>query len=387
MVSGLPGIIIDVIELIASHLGPRDICSLRLTCRDLNHKSLHIFGKVCLNTFTTDLSEPSLQSLRQLANNNYLASHTRTLLIKGGRKDLGQGFQWHRHADGHLEGQQRCTQILQDLLFGNLCNCRAFIVHSIICDESLYKTNSVTPTDAVGILLSIVATAGLPVESFAIDFQSQGIGRMDGARLYMPQYWTTNFNKAWASLTELELEHSLTPQTSDGTLELLLRAKNLRKLSLNLGCNCPQSFLDRVVSAKSLSRLQELHLYSFIVTAAQMEGLLCQSKETLRIISLWFLSLGHDGDWGPVLKTVQSNSPRLENVSLFWLQGRSLPGKRNLSHAVFPNLPNNSCSQLSQDLTVTAKKYRGVKQNVGARYEGKDAGKALGAIADSIDFI
>lgn len=200
----LPTLPVEVVELIAHALEPNGLFSLRLVCRALLQKTLHSYGTL-FATMQTDLSYESLQKLRAVSEDAQLKPRVQTLLIEKGEDDtFGRGFQWPRHSSGHTEAPLPGLEKLQDILVHKLPNCRSFHICSPgISDED---TDGLTPTDAIAIILSIVANTNLPVKSFIVDISSCWI---NGKRLQMCQYRQRSFRSGWSHVQELSLFHSL----------------------------------------------------------------------------------------------------------------------------------------------------------------------------------
>ncbi|KAL9129284.1 MAG: hypothetical protein Q9217_002231 [Psora testacea] len=384
MASKLPALVVDVIQLIASALEPTDLFSFRLVCKELNQKTLYHFGRTCLKILRTDLSRNSLQELKDFSGNEQLGSCVQTLLIKSGPHGLGQGFPWHRHSSGYLIHPLSGVQMLQEILLNGLKNCRSFHIHSLICEEDTYDNDGVTPSDAVGIILALIAETGLSVRSFYVDFRKQGTSRMDGKRLHMPRYQTPEFSFAWSHLQELSLEQSMTSENYDKALELVLCATNLRKLSLNLEYDHSCSFIGRVALAGTLHGLQELRLSSVNVTAETISGLLLRSHNSLRALSFRFVYLENDDNWVSILRTLKINHPFLESISVFWLKELKAPEPDNI---VFPTLSSNPVVLLDRKFELSYKKYCGEKRVIGASYWGQGMDRALETLAESIEYI
>jgi len=156
----LPTLPIEVVELIAHALEPNQLFSLRLVCKQLHQKTLHPFG-TCFTTIRTDLSRKSLQKLQAVSENAQLQQHVQILLVIKGEDDtLGRGFQWHRHSSGHTEAPLPGLEKLQDILVHNLPNCRSFHIRSLGGSDD--ESNDLTPSDAIAIILSIVAIPAYP---------------------------------------------------------------------------------------------------------------------------------------------------------------------------------------------------------------------------------
>ena len=96
---------VELIEYILAELDLADLCSLRLTCKEISLKTLHHFGSTHPATLRTNLSQTSLEQLEQLSRHKQLMYYVQTLLLKGERVDdneLGRGFARNRRPSGSL---------------------------------------------------------------------------------------------------------------------------------------------------------------------------------------------------------------------------------------------------------------------------------------------
>ena len=221
-VSSLPE---DIIGCILGELGFTDAISLRLVCKSLYRKTTYYFGRSYFNTLSTDLSFNSLKSIGRLSQNADLVCHVKILRIKIAPEGvwLGRGFYWSRHPKGHLLHPTENVHVLQALLITRLVNCRSFHIYSEIDDGGISRENHcsedmIMPSDAVCIMLTMIAEANMTMEAFRINFTTTGIGRIDARRVVMPRSLVCRFEKAWSRLRELSIEQTLTPESFHETL-------------------------------------------------------------------------------------------------------------------------------------------------------------------------
>ena len=186
MASGLSSLAIEIIELIATALDPTDLCSFRGVCKELNWKSLHYFGQTCFTTVETNLSRASLQKLQNISVATPLKYYVQRLhvskspIIQAKHRrgwDLGDGHEtdlWPRCPSGYLEPPlPRGAQILRDVLVKGLVHCRSFKVsgpgdYGEAPRYNAYKSGHLTPTDAAGVILAVVADSSLPIKSLSL---------------------------------------------------------------------------------------------------------------------------------------------------------------------------------------------------------------------------
>lgn len=379
----LPTLPIEIVELIAQALESNELFSLRLVCKVLLHKTLHPFG-TCFTTIGTDLSRKSLQKLRAVSENAQLERRVQTLLIRKGEDNtLGRGFQWHRHSSGHTEGPLLGLEELQDILVHNLPNCRSFHIRSPGGSDE--ESDGLTPSDAIAIILRIVAHTSLPVNSFIVDFQ---YGYIDAKRLQMWQYRQPLFRSGWSHVQELSLAQSLmTSETFDWAIGLILHATSLRKLSLGFGFDRSASFIERLGSSNALYGLVSFSLTSTnIASDGQLRELVVRSRQSLRALSFRHVCIESGSDWPTVLGLLRGQFPSLEKFSVYWLVHY---GRESGNHVMFPTLSSDPVVPGSggRRLTLAWKKWKGERRVFGADYQGPGVDKALEMLVKAAEYI
>ena len=278
MASSLADLPVEVIEAITDKLNPRtdkvnprDLLSLRLSCKEISQKTFHRFGQAYFTTLRMDFTHNNLQKLLSISKHGQLRHFVRTLLIKAKNNYLGRGFYWHRLEDGN---RSACVdpwlspgvQLLRDILKG-MTNCNSFHIHSPGGLEVHYDSEYLLPSDAVSIILSVIAETGMPIKSFTVDFRSWGTGSVDAKRVQMSLCQRLTFRNAWKSVEELRLELSLTPETFDWAKGLVLQTMSLKKLSLHFDFDHTTSFIGNLVTFPQVFRgLQEFKLSCAQVT-------------------------------------------------------------------------------------------------------------------------
>ncbi|MCJ1256175.1 hypothetical protein MMC24_003995 [Lignoscripta atroalba] len=313
MISKLCTLAVELIELIAGGLAPADLFSLRLVCAELNKKTLYYFSHTYFTTAHTDLSPHSLQELKALSEHGQFGHHVQALLIEG-QNDIGQGFWWNRHPSGHLVAPLPGVEMLRDILINDLTNCRSFRIYKKYEGEEPCKSDVVTGSDVVAIILTIIAETGLPVKSFSVNFRDCGTGVIDAKRLHVLEYQTPEFRTAWANLQELSLKHTVRSGTLDWTLELFLRATSLRKLTLNLDFDMSETYMDRLSAVDTFPKLQELSLLSIFTTEGNLSRFLLHFRDSLRTLSFWHVSILPGGTLVSAFRAMRSNLPLLESI-------------------------------------------------------------------------
>ncbi|KAI9841924.1 MAG: hypothetical protein M1837_000310 [Sclerophora amabilis] len=408
MASAFAALAVEIIELIAEASDPADLISLRLVCKGLYRKTLHCFGQKFFTTVRTDLSCSSLQKLQNIAEEEPLRHHVQTLLIKRSPTQSGRWFhdpeqdlRWRRHPSGYLEIQDSEFRLLRRVLVEGLVNCRSFNVHGHDDVDGLYESNRLTPSDAVGIILAIVADTSLPVKSFSVDFSPNSTGRLDAKRLQLPLYQQPEFRSGWSHIQELLLEYSIDSNDLDWALDLVLHAPKLERLSLNFYDHSSQ-FINRLTKEGQLPALQSLRLTSAYVTVESISKLLMSCRDSLRELSLKFVRLEHGGAWATVLRELRSNFSLLESFSLLWLRGEDKSG--GILHLMFPTLSDNPIVSGSEDaslprsdcrllkplglpINLVYKRFRKEVRVIGVNYHGRRMDAVLDILAESAEVL
>lgn len=386
MPSQLSLLAVEIIETIASSLDRTDLCAVRLTCKDLNRKTFHHFGRTCFTSVQTDLSHSSMQKLQSISQTEQLKHLVRKLTIDKRNDHLGLGFHWYRAKGCDLSRYvDTClspgVQMLRDVL-SNLVNCRSFKIRSLGGTEDHYESEYLLPSDAIDIIHSIVAEIGLPVKSFHIAYGSRG--SVDAKRLQMQLCQQPGFIAAWQKIEELRLEHYLTSDNLDWAQDLVLQTVSLKKLSLHFGYDFSTSFIESLLSSPMLLRgLQELKLGCIHVTGDMLSTLLLHCRSNLRKLSLWHIYIEF-GTWVQILTELRTFQ-LLENISVDWpTEYRN----EEIFRLQFPALDNNPLVPGSegQKFELKYKKWKGKKRVWGASFHGRvGMDKALEVLAESVE--
>ena len=398
MSSRFPTLATEIIELIAIFVELADLRSLRLVCRELNRKTLNSFGLANFATIQTDLSYKSLERIRSISQSEHFALHVQSLHIKDSPDGIiGKGFDWPRHISGCLAESLTGTDLLRDLLSQRLLNCRSFLIYSYDEYEPRHDTDRLVPSDAVGLILSIVAEADLALQSFTVQSGHHGNGRLDTPRLQMPLSQTPKFVKAWSQIEELVLDYAITSDQWDWVLHLISSVLKLRKLSLGF-YEGDTSFMQRLSSLHELNRLEELRLGSARVTVDAITSLLLKNRDTLHSLSLQYTALDDEGKWSTVLENMKSQFPQLQNLVLFWLKQGTNNGRIIFSKLLkYPVIPGSEVRGPNDRLKYDSRRigsmedpirlrYWGIRQMVvGVEYHGKETDQVLSALVDTVE--
>ena len=412
----LPTLAIELVELIACWLGPADLCSLQLVCKNLRQKPIRLFG-ARFTTVRTDLSQKSLQKLQEISEDDHLRLYVEKLLIKENKpEELGQDFQWHRHSSGYLEAPIPGFEKLQYLLAHNLSNCRSFHIYDPGYGPN-DKSDVFTPTDVVALILSMVpflsieASNSLPVKSFIVDCASppvvvtprRGIidgtsfivdcasptkvvaarrGMIDAKRLQMWQYRQPSFREAWAHIQELVLHQFLEPKTLDWGIHLIIDATSLRKLSVIVG-RSSRPFLERLSQVTSLHSLESFKLTCAHTSVEVLSRLIERFHDTLRVLSLSNIYLQRLTDWLIILGRLGNQAPFLHSVSISGLTTSSSEVNQVI---MFPSLVIDPVVPESGGRKLTLIKDRTWQKIFGVEYQGPRVDKALDKLVKAVEY-
>ena len=389
---------IEIIELITEALEPPDIYSIRLGCRELNAKTLRLFGRKCFASVRTTLARQSLKQLESISGKEHLKNHIQTLIIREdshgcGRDNLGNGFSWPRNHSGRIIDPQPGAQILQDLLLNRLLNCRSFYIRGG-GSEDIRKSDQLVPSDVVGIILNIVAEIAIAVNSLFLDFNGRAPGSsstgsgssVDLKRLQVSLYRQPKFRSGWVHLKELLLEQSMKPETFDWTMELISQAPNLRKLALDFHFSSPLDFGHDLSLLPIPRALQEFTLRCANLTMESLSKFLFCRRESLLALSFWLVTIEGGGEWKTVLRSLKSNLPLLESIEVMRIFDRQVNGEGRDS-LIFTRLSSTLVIPGShgQEFQVRYKVLQGERRIIGASYRGPQMEEALRLLADSAE--
>lgn len=397
MSSRFPLIAVEVIELIASFIKPNDLRSLRLTCRELSRKTLTSYGRANFTTIQTDLSHRSLETLQNISSSDHLATHVQCLHVKADSKDfIGKDFDWPRLPSGCLADNLNGADKLREVLYQGLYNCRSIVIHTWDEYEPSHDNDRLMPSDAVGLILSIVAEADLTLRSSTVQKHDNNKARLDTPRLQVPLSRAHKYVKAWSQLEELVLDYSISSDQYDWVLHLISSVPRLRKLTLGF-FERDVSFVQRLSSLHQLNRLEELRLGSGSVNVDAFTALLLRNRDTLHSLSVQFTTLDNGGEWHILFGRLNSQFARLQHLELFWLRQETNHNRVIFSKlSRYPVIPgsevwkNTHLKYDSRRIRSTQDpirlRYWGNKNSVvGIEYHGQGVDQVLSALADTAE--
>lgn len=374
---------VELVEPIAAALEITDMFSLRLVCRLLYQKTFHYFARRCYTTVRTELSGDGLHALQELSKMEHLRLYVQVLHIRRMDDDYGRGFAWPRLPSGRLSTPIAAIQMLEDIL-RNFKNCKSFRI-LFTFDDGAYTGDRVTGSDVVAIILSIVATIGLPVKAFSLD-NTNPPSPIDMRRLDMTLYGRPEFKSAWAHLQELSLEPMVTSDSVNWLVKLIAYAATLQKLSLMCGFEFSESLIGSLTSAGTLPALRELRLACFSLTADMLSRFLFRFRDSLRTLTLFAARMEFPDRWVSALRSWKCDLPLLESLTVSIMRERISPQSRTAMKRVIFTLPDDLEVHGCPGRRFHNLLYHNVRQKrrvTGVSYEGPDMAMALETLAES----
>ncbi|PYH88063.1 hypothetical protein BO71DRAFT_366106 [Aspergillus ellipticus CBS 707.79] len=376
-------------ELICAQLPTRDLAALRATCRGA-HRLTHVCFAQRYAEYSTDFSEPSLQHLHALALNPLVRRHIRHLVVLSPEPRLGKDLRCRRAAAGHLRRplEMPLLRTLRDDLARRLPHCRSFIISPILPagspavegeGESAPPADPpFNPDDVASILWEIIADAALPVQLFwygrGMNYTSEV---MDIARLPKGLFRHPGFRAGWATLENLHLEQTLTPQNYTFLLDLLLHAPALRKLHLSLGDSpiAVEFFADLSRAVDFAPALERLSLWATAIAPEDLVRLLGKTCASLKRLILRAVT-GVDYASLAYLHQHHRRFPRLTTLDLNAIRGKV--GLVRFTPAQHSPAGQAGLFQLEKnDQGAVPSIGLGPDDVVGASYTGPEMGQAL----------
>ncbi|MCJ1288659.1 hypothetical protein MMC34_000187 [Xylographa carneopallida] len=393
MISLFSSLPVEIIELVACQLEFNDLLSFRQVCKQVYESTLRHFGRVCLETFTTDLSYESLQKLKDLSQDERFRHHVHTLLITD-IEGLGDGYTWTRHASGHLTAPLPGVDMLRAILVDNLVNCRSFRLYRTFGMEVSYDHTGigdrVSYSDTIAVILLVIAETGLPIRSLRLDWDNNGgthhlkIKRLKGLDFQTPSFWT-----GWTHLEELVLHNTLSPDALDFLSTLVLRATNLLRLEIGPETESYDdalAFFERLCPASAVPKLQELMLESQSFTEDFFATFIAGFGHSLRALSLKDVHIILRGSWKAVIERWRTDLPLLERIAVVDLVEYNLG---DIDLLTFPSLRDDRVVPGTNGgrFQLTEESQYEEKRTVGATYAGPDMSTALEVLLNAIEVL
>ena len=420
MISDLPG---EVIEQIAMYLDHASLSSLRLVSKQIETKTFQYWVKD-LNTLRTDLGIESLQKLLAIGDADSLSQNVHKLTLLGDSwGHFGNDLTWPRDQDGSLllSESNEDFKLFTSCLSKNLQKCRSFDIRGPT--DSPPRTERLTTSDVVMLVLNMVAETELEINSFTVDFHDAyrrpriagiGSGWVDASRIqnYSLVLKQASFNRGWSHLRELHLHSDIRPENVDWAHDLIQKAPALRKLSLSFHVDIC-GMIEKIVAIR-LPALEDLYFSRAYISATTLLKFLDTSRATLRRLRMNGIHLEHDSgpddngrlrDWKYFFHTLQTKFQKLESVSFFLLRDEmwGLPeadSERPKTMLFQKFLEDDGARFLNDDpqqeekidLTIKSKTPRrddGQRVRVaivfGVHYQGAYMAKALQRLEEAVD--
>ncbi|RAL10167.1 uncharacterized protein BO97DRAFT_143751 [Aspergillus homomorphus CBS 101889] len=288
---------LELLEFICDELETHDLASLLGTCRQTYHRTIHRLAQR-YSEVHLDFSKGSLNQIHAIANNEVMRQQVQRLVVMAPEPFLGRNLDWQRSAAGHILNPLEVPTIRQfrNDLVDKLVNCRSFIISPLGSHLAPEEDNTdapddrhFSPDDAASILLDIIADSALPVKLF---WYGRGTNYnsdiMNIQRLPKALFTSPRFRSGWGSLTNLHLEHKLTPNNYSFLLNMLLNTPNLRKLYLSLAPkDLAIEFYSHVAKSDALSCvLERISLCYTAIRPSDLMHILSWSRQSLKRLVL-----------------------------------------------------------------------------------------------------
>lgn len=385
----------ELIEAVASFLDPIDLCAFRLACKTLHEKTYLIFWKTSLHSVETDVSLDSLGKIQTISTNPQLRHYIHHLTTKGFDKSntiLGEGFQWDRHASGHLIDLHDHLAVKQLCkIFCQLVNCTSIEIFSPITEIVLHPLKAFEPTDAIPTMLEVITQTGHPVTSLTLNFMGWGYsGPSDPDPRCLRIAHEAQLIALGAHLENLTLKYTLEHDVvHDWTVDLLHHTRNLRTLHIE-SCNdlrgVPLFHRLALSSDMAWPQLRELSLETVRARGDDLTMVLRKSQQSLRVLSLNCLRIiSSKEDLKQIFQVLGTVFPALQAIHIgpLW----SGPAMRDYVH--FPGVSQNPVVDEMQGtrLDFMLNRFKGSDRVSSVNYSGPKMDVALGIIAEAVDLI
>ena len=435
----LPTEILERIVLVESSLTNDDRLKLRLVNRTISEKVSYAVGHACFSTIKTDLSVQTLLPIKIASEwHPFLKQHVTTLVLVI-TDVLAEDFHWHRNASGGLSSfqEQPSALTLTNFFTNDLPRVNSFSIFGgdhLDLENLPYadgwrkfpslntRSDCILAPEAFLLILNIVSACPAPVRSLTVNFQCleyvcRTLRRFTMADLYAELMHTLSNQQLQVTLSsqvkELVFDKLGSPKSIVLVANMAASAGSLKRLSLHFkepmaftfkGLPRHCAFLAEPSNPQHFGpcfpHLEYLSLVGINGTDGQLMGLLrrllpmCNSPlKALR------LNLTVDDDLASWNTTFQDLRQRFKHLTHFdyacIVMRRNPPVTRPgplFAACVFH--PENfraaaeKAGGLEGSVTFGSQGFRSLQHGdvVGANsrfvYDGPEAGKALGLLAD-----
>ncbi|BCR85814.1 uncharacterized protein ACHE_21272A [Aspergillus chevalieri] len=371
------------------------MCAFRLTCKTLLEKTYSIFWRTSLNSIETDVSLDSLGKLQTISTDPQLRHCIHHLTTKGFDKTetiLGEGFQWDRHASGHLVNLHNHPAVKQLCnIFCQLINCTSIEIYSPITEIVVHPLKAFEPTDAIPTMLEVISQTGHPVTSLTLNFMGwgqSGPNNPDPRCLQIAH--EAQLIALGAHLENLTLKYTFEHDiVHDWTVNLLHHTRNLCTLHIE-SCNDLKGvpfFRCLALSSDMVwPQLQELSLDMIRATGEDLTTVLRKSQQSLRVLSLHCSRIISSKEGlKRIFQVLGTDFPMLQaiHIGLLW------SGLAMRDYVHFPGVLQNPVVDELQGsrFDFMAHRYKGGDRVSTVNYSGPKMDVALGILAEAVDLI
>ena len=351
------------------------------------------------------MSQKSAQKLQGISNDPKLRDKVEVLHINAGHWAYGDS--WVRHSPTRapnprfLETPNDGTKMLSSALTGGFPNCRSLHLDldTVVDEATKYPGIAISPSDILYITLCTIASTGVPLREFAINYAS---GRFDSHFIDFTVMQSEGFIRSWETLESLTIGYDIdcphnSRQLSDFTISLINQAKNLRKLHLKdarqSGTTSDASnsvtlvsmFICDHLDKVNLRNLEHLILEYQFLDIDMLPKLLSHSGHTLRHISLSSVMLLNGYTWESLFQSMQTLIPNLNSIYIHGGHQDELP----ISYPrlqLDPTIPGSGGAKINVQKAKLEVTYE-LDDIWTVSYEGPEMHTVLGMLADSAQFL
>lgn len=317
---------VELIELIATNLEPADLCSLRLTDKSLHDKTFHSFSQKCFHTLRTNLSDESIERLKECAKQEQLRLCVRTLTITSvDSKGTAKEWAHFRNRLRRAPSMWPALEVLCNILQYRLVNCRSFQLSAetqrLAGADRIRITSGSREAEAVAVgFFTLMKIAEWHVESIYTDFRF---------RAQTPKQ-VLAVEAKWSQVQELVLDYCLVGSDT-GALRIIGVAQNLRRLMLGDPDGRESEFgsafwfttklrdSDRPKDVYMLPALEELNLLNGWVTKEHLSSFVRNCSPSLRNLTLQRMYLFGGGTYESFFSGLAEKLINLESFHIAWL--------------------------------------------------------------------
>lgn len=402
-----------MLEAVSNILEPAQLLAVRLVCKVLNVRSLHLVGPAYSSTVSTDLSFSGMNQLETLATESPFGSYVRTFHIatRGNMEELGNGFEWPRHmglrqaTTRQRHGNRKhyglntldvqlCPGIrkLRHLLASQLTRCRSFSLQKHYGNPRCSQLHSlqgdfITPLDVLAIILSLsIKPSCLPITSIAFRLLSSDYEH----RLENQNYRQMDlFHADLPNLKSFVFYQDISRQSWKLWREcitcILAKATMLEDLELGSLVRDPWHYSDYACIIGCLHSMVSLKLTNIEMSQFELHNLLNRSQRTIKtlVLSRIRISGSQTGPqvWPKLLRNMGHTLSGLEKITI----DKLITGYQQVQRLDFGEESKQLATEVGT-LTVQAeKRFLGVNGVFRATSEGPGMDSGLDLLARAVE--